>query len=173
MTSLPNPQPKPKETLMSRLFDPVNILNAEIGENATRRDPLPMGEVIAQITKIGITSDEIKKGDRKGEMWHRLDATLEITDPEYCARYGDGSQSRIVTTYGIMYDANEQGLPKLGPNVNVKLGRFRDAAGVNGRPLSALVGQFVRISVIHKPHTDPALAAEGVVLDEITGATKV
>lgn len=158
---------------MSRLFDPVNILNAEIGENATKRDPLPIGEPVAQITKVGITSDEIKKGDRAGQMWHRLDVTLEITEPEYCARYGDGTQNRIVTTYGIMYDANEQGLPKLGPNVNVKLGRFRDAAGVNGRPLGALVGQFVRLNVIHKPHPDPDLAAKGEVVDDITGATKV
>ena len=50
-----------------------------------------------------------------------------------------------------------------GPNKNIRLGRLREATGTNGKPLTQMQGNFIRIVVIHKPHPkDPE-----VVLDEI------
>jgi hypothetical protein len=153
---------------MSRLFDPITLLNQDLEANATRRDPLPQGEVIAQITKMAFKNGTIQKGDRAGQPWDRLDLTLEITDPEYLAQYGDGTQEKATTNLGIMIEMSDTGGIAVGPNKNVRLGRLRDAAGVNGRPLALIQGQFIRIKVDHKPHPDE----EGVILDEITGYTK-
>lgn len=149
---------------MSNLFDPTSLLNSDLGENSTRREPLPVGEPIAQITKIDFKSGESSKG-----KWNRLDVSLEISDRDYMAGYIDGSQEKANTSLGIMLDMTDHGGIAVGPNKNVRLGRFREACGVNGKPLSALVGQFVRVAIQHKPaYNDPSQIA-----DEITGFSKV
>lgn len=147
---------------MARLFDPSELLNETLGENATRRDPLPVGETPAQI--VGL---EIKTGtSAKGNNWTRLDVKLEITDMGYLANYAEGAFEKVQTTLGVMLDMTD-GQIATGPNRNVRLGRLRAATGCNGKPLSAMVGQFLLINVSHKPHpTDPE-----TVLDEITGYT--
>jgi len=150
---------------MSRLFDPVsaqNLLDGALEENATRRDPLPIGEAIAQITEMKFVGGTSAK---TGKDWNRLDCKLEITDPEYLSSVPN-SPEKVYTNLGIMLDMNG-GQIATGPNVNVRLGRLRSAAGVNGKPLSALNGQFIRITIGQKPHpTEP-----DVVLDEVTGYT--
>lgn len=151
---------------MSRLFDPVeaqNLMDATLEANATRRDPLPQGEVVAQITEIKFSGGISQK---TGSAWNRMDCTLEITDPEYLSQIPD-SPASAKTTLGIMLDMNN-GQIATGPNKNIRLGRLREAAGVNGKPLSALQGSFIRVNIGHKPHpTEP-----DVVLDEITAYTK-
>jgi hypothetical protein len=154
---------------MSRLFDPVSLLNQDLPEGETRRTLLPQGEVIAQITKIAVKSGTISKGDKAGEDWNRLDVSLEITDPEYLEHYADGSFTKANTNLGLMIDLTETGQIAMGPNRNIRLNRLREAAGVNGKPLSMLSGQFIRITIGHKPHpTDSE-----IVLDEVTGFAKV
>lgn len=149
---------------MSALFDPASLLNSDLGENSTRREPLPVGEPIAQITAINLKSGESAKG-----KWNRLDISLEIADRDYMAGYVDGTQEKALTNFGIMLDMTDQGAIAVGPNKNVRLGRFREACNVNGKPLSALVGQYVRVSIQHKPaYNDPSQIA-----DEITGFSKV
>ena len=153
---------------MSRLFNPDDMLNQELGAGATRRDPLPAGEVIAQITELKFTDGTVKKqGPNFGKPWSRLDAKLEITDSEYLSQIPDAPE-KALTNLGIMLDM-EDGRIQMGPNKNIRLNRLREACGVNGKPLGALMGQYVRVSIIHKPHP----TEEGVVLDEISGYTAV
>lgn len=152
---------------MSKLFDPVeaqNLMEMALEENATRRDPLPQGETMAQIMELKFSGGISQK---TGNPWNRMDCTLEISDPEYLSQI-PGSPEKATTTLGIMLDMNN-GQIATGPNKNIRLGRLRAAAGVNGKPLSALQGQFVRITIGHKPHP----TEEGVVLDEVTGYTQV
>lgn len=152
---------------MSKLFDPVeaqNLMEMALEENATRRDPLPQGETTAQIMELKFSGGISQK---TGNPWNRMDCTLEISDPEYLSQI-PGSPEKATTTLGIMLDMNN-GQIATGPNKNIRLGRLRAAAGVNGKPLSALQGQFVRITIGHKPHP----TEEGVVLDEVTGYTQV
>lgn len=152
---------------MSKLFDPVeaqNLMEMALEENATRRDPLPQGETMAQIMELKFSGGISQK---TGNPWNRMDCTLEISDPEYLSQI-PGSPEKATTTLGIMLDMNN-GQIATGPNKNIRLGRLRAAAGVNGKPLSALQGQFIRITIGHKPHP----TEEGVVLDEVTGYTQV
>lgn len=152
---------------MSRLFNPADLLNQQLAEGSTRRDPLPAGEVLAQILELKFSDGTVKKqGENFGKPWSRLDCKLEITDPEYLAQIPDAPE-KAVTTLGIMLDM-DNGQIQMGPNKNIRLNRLREAAGVNGKPLGALTGQYIRIAITHKPHP----TEEGVVLDEVTGFTK-
>ncbi len=148
-----------------RLFDP-SLLTAQLDANATRREPLPIGEAIAQVVDISFDGGTSQK---TGREWNRMDVKLSIDDPSYLRDIpGNDGNTPVVTTLGIMLDMTEAGGIATGPNKNIRLGRFRDACGVNGQPLSAVVGQRLRIAIGHKPHpTEP-----DVVLDEITGYTK-
>jgi hypothetical protein len=144
------------------LFDPAALLDQTLESNATRRDPLPVGEAVAQITGLDLKSGT----SQKGNDWTRLDVKLEITDPEYLAQI-PGQPEKAFANLGIMLDM-QNGSIATGPNRNIRLGRLREACGTNGKPLSAMVGNFLRISITHKPHpTDPE-----IVLDEVSAYTK-
>ncbi len=147
-----------------QLFDPITLLNENVEANATRRDPLPIGETTAQIMKMGFSNGISKKN---GNPWNRLDLTLEVTDPEYLALV-PGTPEKVVTNLGIMIDMNN-GSIATGANKNIRLGRLREATGTNGKPLAMMEGQFIRITIGQKPHQ----TEEGVVLDEIMSYTKV
>jgi hypothetical protein len=148
--------------MSKRLFDPVAFLNESLAENATAALPLPEGEPIAQVTKLDFAS-----GEKNGNEWNRLDIRLEISDADFLGDYptSNGSVSR---TLGIMLDM-ENGSIATGPNRNVRLGKFREACGVNGKPLAALVGQMVRLAIKQKPgFKDPS-----TTVDEIVGFSQV
>lgn len=161
---------------MSKLFDPIaaqNLMDSALEENATRRQALPPGETIAQIMKMGIsagTSGPTSK--RPGSPWTRLDFTLEVTDPEYLSIVPE-TPEKVTTFLGLMVDMQE-GQIATGVNKNVRLGQLRAAAGVNGKPLSALIGNFIRITIGVKPHpTEKDEEGNAVYINEITGYTKV
>jgi hypothetical protein len=154
-----------------RLFDPSAFLNDAVPANATRRDPLPIGEGIAQVVDLSFESGTVQKQSSKnyGLPWYRMDAKIQIDDPSYLRDIvGNDGNTPVFSTVRIMYDGLETGAPKSGPNVNVQLGRFREACGVNGKSLNALIGQRFRFVMSHKPHP----SEPDVVLDEITGYTK-
>jgi len=152
---------------MSRLFNPNDLLSQNLAEGSTRRDPLPASEVIAQIAELKFSDGTVKKqGPNFGNPWSRLDCKLEITDPEYLAQI-PGAPDKAITSLGIMLDM-DNGQIQMGPNKNIRLNRLREAAGVNGQPLGALMGQFIRVSITHKPHPTES----DVVLDEVSAFTK-
>lgn len=160
---------------MSRLFDPVSLMSANVEANATRRDPLPIGETVGQITEINFSDGVSNKPGKPSTPWARMDVKLEITDPDYTSQI-PGSPEKVVTQLGIMMDMNG-GQIATGPNKNIRLGRLREATGTNGKPLSMMVGQMLRIAIGHKPHYkddgNPEGEFYGVVNDEIVSYTKV
>lgn len=146
------------------------MLSENLEASATRREARPIGEALGQVTDMKVAQGTVQKADspRRGQPWFRLDWTIEVTDPEYLALRTAGTSDKEIFTYGIMYDADDSGRPKVGPNTNISLGRFRDACNANGKPLQACIGAPVRIMVNQKPHPKE----EGVVLDEITAVTR-
>lgn len=137
------------------LFDPVNLLNEDLAENATKTVPLPEGEPLAQVTKL-----DFANGEKDGREWTRLDVRLEIIDQDYLAGYPSEKVSR---TLGIMLEMNGNQIAT-GDNKNVRLGKFREACGVNGKPLGALIGQMVRLAIKQKPgYKDPSETVDDIV----------
>lgn len=161
--------------MATRLFDPVSLMSANVEANATRRDPLPIGETVSQITEITFSDGVSNKPGKPPASWARMDVKLEISDPDYTSQI-PGSPEKVVTQLGIMMDMNG-GQIATGPNKNIRLGRLREATGTNGKPLSMMVGQMLRISIGHKPHYkddgNPEGEFYGVVNDEIVSYTKV
>ena len=154
---------------MSRLFDPIALMSQNVEANATKRDPLPIGETTAQVSKMDFADGEyIDKNTKEKKTWNRLDVTLEITDPEYLKQIGDGTQQKAIIFHGIMLDMNG-GQIAVGPNKNIKLGQFRAACNANGQPLGACMGNMVRIQIGQKPNPKQ----EGEVISEIVGLTQV
>jgi hypothetical protein len=133
-------------------------MNEELEENATSTVPLPEGEVLAQVTKLAFVG-----GEKDGNRWDKMNASVEISDPHYLEDYPSNG-GRVVRTLGIMLEMNGKQIAT-GANKNVRLGKFREACGVNGKPLSALIGRMVKVKVVQKPHpTEP-----GQTIDDIAG----
>ncbi len=158
---------------MTKLFDPISLMNENVAANATRRDPLPIGETVAQITKMEFSEGTVRKpGPNQGKPWNRLDLTLEITDAEYLASV-PGTPEKVVTNLGVMLDL-QNGTIATGPNKNIRLGRLRAATETNGKPLAMMDGCYIRIAIGHKPHpTEVDEEGNPVILDEIISYTKV
>lgn len=142
------------------LFDTNLLLSSNLAAHDTRRTPLPATDgVVAQLGKPTFAEGEGKSGH-----WLRLNIPCKITDSGYLAQ---ANREQATITYGIMLDV-ENGTIALGTNKNIKLGRLRDAAGVNGQPLDKLEGQFITIKIGHRPDDkDPS-----IVYDEVTAVTK-
>lgn len=151
---------------MSRLFDPQALMSANIEANATKRTPNPVGETTAQITKMDFSTGTSGPDSKKpGTAWTRLDLTMEVTDPDYLKLFPTPRDVALVF-HGIMIDMAD-GQIATGEDRNVRLGKLREAAGVNGQPLNALLGRYVRIQIGHKPNPkDPK-----EVLAEVTAIT--
>lgn len=143
---------------MSRLFDPVAFFNNDLEENATVRIPNPEAQgLIGQVTKLAKVGGKSDKGD-----WHKLNCTIEFTDREYLAKV-EGQPEKVTMTLGIMLEMNGEQIAT-GPNKNVRLGKFREACGVNGKPLAALIGQMARFDIKQKPHhEDPEVTVDEIV----------
>lgn len=145
------------------MFDPTAFLNDTIAAPlATRRDPLPEGEVVCQITKLDTVS-----GEKDGRAWYKLNVVLDIADSAYLDK---AQREKASLTYGIMLDVNEGGGLAMGPNKNVSLGRLREATGTNspGRSLNDMVGQYVKARIGHRPDPkDPS-----TVYDDVKGVTR-
>src|SRR6478752_295410 len=109
--------------MADRLFDPNDLMSQEVEANATKREPLPVGEVNAQITEIKFESGMSKaKPGKESRPWCRMDATCEITDPDYLKGVGDGTREKAVVFVGIMVDMKD-GRVAVGADRNVELGR--------------------------------------------------
>lgn len=153
---------------MERLFDPSALMTQNLAANATKRTPLPVGETTAQIVEMEIANGTVAAGKKNaGAPWARLDCKLEITDPEYLKLFpGDAQRDKAFAFLGIMLDLQD-GQIATGPDRNVRLGKLREACGVQGQPLNALNGQWLRIQIGHKPNPNEP----GDVLAEVVGYT--
>lgn len=146
------------------LFDPTSFLSSAITSSlSTKRTPLPIGETYGQITKVDSVS-----GEKNGRPWYKLNVTFEITDHDYLSQ-ATGQPEKALLTYGILVEM-EHGTLAMGPNKNVKLGRLREAAGVNqpGKSLNDLTGRVCRLSIGHRPDPNDS----SVVYDEIKDVAK-
>lgn len=141
---------------MTSTFDPTQLLNAQFTEaNATKIDPHPAGEFVMTIADVPeFNSFEIKKGERAGQMLHKVSFQLRSIAP------GEPHDGKTVR-HDVILDVTPQGGLDFGPEKNVGLGRLREACGLNvpGAPFSfsQFPGRSLRVQVIHEPSDkDPA-----------------
>lgn len=128
-------------------FDPDSFLATTTTDaNETDYVPIPEGEWVAVVT-------EIKARNPKGNAI--LDVIWQIDDDQIRAETGmDNPRVR----QSIFLDVNEQGALMTGKNMNVQLGRLRDALGQNipGQPWapSMLEGQVAKVTTSQRVDGD-------------------
>ena len=148
-------------------FDYSMLDRQELDKGETRAKPLPETDgVLAQVKEGKFTGGEGKNGP-----WTRYDVTLEIIDEEYLASANLTPPQTI--RYGIMCDV-QNGALAMGPNKNLRLNRFRAAAGVNqpGKTLSDCAGQLVKIAIGHRDSGEVDEDGQPIIYTDVKGVTK-
>lgn len=146
------------------MFDANNFMNAVYTEvNDTKLVPCPVGEFHAQIEAVEPKSGTIGKGERMGQTWAQLLVTYVIEDEAVKSLLG---RDVVKVLDGVMLDLTDSGGLDMGTGRNLRLGRLREATGLNVKdwPFSPhmLIGKRLKVSIKHVPkYNDPSsLVAE-------------
>lgn len=131
-------------------FDPKLFKSMTFtGSNSTESIPIPVGDHLFTITKVDITSWQSRDGASSGL---KLLCTFETEDAEIAQITG---RAKSQVRYEAMLDLlpGGQGLD-MGKGMNVKLGRLREATGLNdaSRPFAfdMLLGHTVLATIGHR-----------------------
>lgn len=100
------------------------------GANETKTTPVPENDYHATIDSARVKAIAISKGERAGQevpvlevVYHLHDDTGELNKLL--------NREKVTVRQDIWLDVNEQGGLAFGPNLNVQLGRLREAVGLN------------------------------------------
>lgn len=126
-------------------FDPTNFMGATFtGANDTKVIPVPINDYDAQIDKVEYQPMQIKTGDRIGQTMHKVNVFWKLSAPG--VEEADGK----IVRQEIILEMTENGGIDMGKGKNVKLGKLREATGLND-PTQAfgfgmLMGQMAKVS---------------------------
>jgi hypothetical protein len=128
------------------MFDPKAFLDTPVeGANSTKIEPVPEGTYTALIQDVKAEPWQSKDGSKSGG---KITMQMVIDDAELSKKL---DRERISIKYDIMLDLTESGGLDLGKGKNVRLGRLREAVGLNvpGKPFAfqMLEGQLVKAMV--------------------------
>lgn len=147
------------------MFDPNSFLDSEIKDaNSTTTVPVPMGEYQAVVKDVSIASGTSKD---TGNPWARLNVTWSIED-EAVKKLLD--RKEVTSRQAFLLDISESGALDMGVGKNVRLGRLREALGLNekGKAFSMrmMTGRMAKVLVKHDTY-------EGVVRDLVDSVIKL
>ncbi len=136
-------------------FDPESFLDATLpGANSTKREIVPMGVYKASIGKLEVKGGNItKEGDNYGKPWRALNIQWLIEGQPINSVM---EQTKVVVYDSVFLDLDDDGQLSMGKGKNVKLGKLREAIGLNNGPAQfrAFEGRPATINVIHEPYKD-------------------
>lgn len=140
-------------------FDPKTFAQMTFKEaNSTKIIPVPAGDHAATITKYEILAWAAKDDASKNGL--KMNIFFNCDDPAVAAQT---MRDQNVVRHEFFLDLNEVGLD-MGEGKNIKLGRLREAVGLNrpGEPFSfdMLVGQRAMVAVTHRLTADGDPVAE-------------
>jgi len=116
------------------LFDPSSFLDSEAGGPlSTERVLVPIGTYPnCYIENVKPQEGIIKEGDRAGQPWVRVNFTWVIDDQEVRDQL---DRAEIKLVQGVMLDLTEDGRLDEGKGKNYRLGKLRQALGINDGPV--------------------------------------
>ena len=132
------------------MFNPEQFLDMQVTEsNDTKVLPVPAGEYVAVVEKVGCRQWQSKKDPSMSGL--TLDVLWSIDSPDLKASLG---REKITVKQGIMLDVTDAGGLDMGKGRNAQLGRLREATNLNaaGQPFSfsMLSGRVAKINVTHR-----------------------
>lgn len=144
------------------VFDPKTFGQMTFTEtNATESAPIPVGDWPFAIDKQEIVAWTKRDDPSVGGL--KCVLTLSTTAPEVVEATG---RAKNVARYEMMLDLTPEGGLDFGKGMNVRLGRAREACGLNkpGQPFAfdMFVGHEVKGSVKHEVY-------EGALQHRVTG----
>lgn len=136
-------------------FDPNAFMNQVSSEaNDTRITPCPVGEYIGVLGEPKLAEITSQK---TGETYLQLTIPVTIDDEE--AKKATGRDTLTVRWQSFL-ERTAEGALDFGKGKNVKLGRLREATGLNkpGEPFSIprFQGKMLKVSVTHRPSPNDA-----------------
>lgn len=155
---------------MAQFFNPEQFMEAAIqGANDTKITPCPVGEWHGQVEKVEAKAQPINNGERAGEVLAKFLVYWEIMDEEPRRQTG---REKVRVRQEILLDLTDEGMIDMGKGKNVRLGKFREAVGLNDpnvafNPMQS-VGRTGVVVVGHRP--DPKDST--IVYDEVTAVRK-
>lgn len=134
------------------VFDPNTFAQMTFTEaNSTTSTPIPAGEWPATITKSEITAWQSKNDPTKAGL--KCTLMLEIADERVTGVTG---RPKNLVRYEMMLDLTPEGGLDMGKGMNIRLGRAREACGLNrpGAPFSfdMFLGHSVIAKVSHEEY---------------------
>lgn len=130
-------------------FNPAEFMN-QVATNAndTRVTPCPEGEYVGI---LGEPKLDERTSQKTGETYLQLTIPVIVDDPE--AKRATG-RDPLTVRWQSFIDRTENGGLDFGQGKNIRLGRLREATGLNkpGEPfsISKFQGKMVKISVKHR-----------------------
>lgn len=136
---------------MASQFDPNVFLNQQFDEaNDTKLTPCPAGETLGMADKVEVVP---WSSEAKGTNGLKLRVLWEVQDDAIRQLLG---RDKVLVPQDIMLDLTEEGGLDMGPGKNTRLGRLREATGLNtpGEPFSfgMLQGRLAKINVKHREY---------------------
>lgn len=146
-------------------FDAQSFLDSAVtGSNDTKIIPVPEGEFLGVIEKVGASQWQSKDGTKTGL---KLELIWLVEDENVKAYL---KRDTITVRQDIMLDTTETGTLDMSPGRNIGLGRLREAVGKNGEgeafSFSMLPGMTAKILVKHRIYEDNTFA-------EVKGVAKL
>lgn len=112
-------------------FDPAAFEGLIIDEaNETKTTPVPEGDYRGIIESVKVDAIDIQRGERAGQKVPILKVTYELEDDTGKLKELL-NREKVTVRQDIWIDLNENGGIAFGPNLNVGLGRLREAVGLN------------------------------------------
>lgn len=147
-------------------FDPATFLDTTLTDpNSTQSIPVDAAEYQGIVKEVEVRPWQGKKDPSKSGI--SLDLLWTVDDAGQRQKLG---RDEVVVRQSIMIDLNEAGGIDIGKGKNVRLGRLREAVGLNtpGQPFSfrMLQGRAAKIKVEQRPDGD-------VIYNDVTAVTKL
>lgn len=151
------------------IFSQENFLDDEAGgPMSTERVLIPADTYKGcYIKDVKPQEGLIKKGDRTGQPWARVNFVWVIDSPELRDKL---IRAEVTINQGIMLDLDDNGEIDTRKGRNVRLGRLRKALGINDGPIRwrDFVNKPATLQIEHKPSdlngepTEEIVAVAGV-----------
>jgi len=147
-------------------FDPQAFLQATFEEsNSTESIPVPIGEFPGMAEKVDITPWASRDGSKSGlklqVLWNIMDDSVrEVT-----------GRAENKVRQDIMLDITDTGMLDMGKGMNVRLGKLREAIGLNvpGQPFGfpMIQGRMAKVKIKHRLGEQP-----GEIFAEVEAVSK-
>ena len=142
-------------------FDPSQFLDLTTTEESVRRPPLPAGEILSgEIADISVRINQGKQDPSK--TYTSVDVKIKFSTAHIA-----GQPENVTVKDGFLLDLTDAGQLDMGPGKNGRLGRYREALGMNvaGQPFSIrqMQGRPIKAAIKHRPDpNDPTILYEEV-----------